>query len=234
MSFEFNRNLDFNQFKRDYAVDKRLHIKNIWPIDAAQSISYCLEKKTEYINAYTAGGENFESTDSKLRGLSQTEYQKFIQRLYHDASQGIGFFYGRRLIKPEDNHTNQTLKNVARYLNSGEVLEKIRYVSGIKDIEFVSCKATRYLPGHFLTRHNDLHEKEHRRLAFVLGFSPKWHPDWGGLLQFYQNDGTPRDAWAPTFNSLNIFDVNHVHAVTHIAPFASAPRLTIAGFFRAK
>jgi Rps23 Pro-64 3,4-dihydroxylase Tpa1-like proline 4-hydroxylase len=53
------------------------------------------------------------------------------------------------------------------------------------------------------------------------------------LLQFYQDDGTPRDALTPSFNAMTLFDVKHVHAVTYVAPFASKPRLAISGWFRA-
>jgi Rps23 Pro-64 3,4-dihydroxylase Tpa1-like proline 4-hydroxylase len=54
------------------------------------------------------------------------------------------------------------------------------------------------------------------------------------LLQFFEDDGTPRDAWAPQFNSMSLFDVRHVHSVTFIAPFALEPRLSLTGWFRAK
>jgi Rps23 Pro-64 3,4-dihydroxylase Tpa1-like proline 4-hydroxylase len=67
-----------------------------------------------------------------------------------------------------------------------------------------------------------------------MNFSPQWHPDWGGMLQFFQDDGTPRDAWAPQFNSLVLFDVAHVHSVTFVAPFAKTPRFAVTGWFRTK
>ena len=75
---------------------------------------------------------------------------------------------------------------------------------------------------------------ERRRLAYVISFTRNWHPDWGGLLQFFEDDGTPRDAWAPMFNSMALFDVRHVHSVTFVAPFHGQPRLSLTGWFRAK
>ena len=53
------------------------------------------------------------------------------------------------------------------------------------------------------------------------------------LLQFFEDNGTPRDAWVPGWNVLSLFDVRHVHSVTYVAPFAGAPRLSITGWFRA-
>jgi len=53
-------------------------------------------------------------------------------------------------------------------------------------------------------------------------------------LQFFEDDGTPRDAWAPVFNSMTLFEVRHIHAVTFVAPFLKQPRLSLTGWFRAK
>jgi Rps23 Pro-64 3,4-dihydroxylase Tpa1-like proline 4-hydroxylase len=125
------------------------------------------------------------------------------------------------------------IQQCVQWLNSTETLNTIKQITGENDIVAASAQATRYYPGHFLTLHNDLHETEQRRVAYVLNLTPDWHPDWGGLLQFYKQDGTPRDAWTPLFNSLVLFDVNHVHAVTYVAPCAFKPRLSITGWFRA-
>jgi Rps23 Pro-64 3,4-dihydroxylase Tpa1-like proline 4-hydroxylase len=66
-----------------------------------------------------------------------------------------------------------------------------------------------------------------------MSFTRNWHPDWGGLLQYYDDDGTPRDTWAPLFNSMTLFDVRHIHSVTFVTPFSTQPRLSLTGWFRA-
>ncbi len=92
-------------------------------------------------------------------------------------------------------------------------------------------KYTRYTAGQYLTRHSDNITEEGRRVAFVFSFSRAWHPDWGGMLQFYEGDGTPRDAWMPEFNTLALFDVRHIHSVSYVAPFAAATRYSLTGWF---
>lgn len=230
---KFSSELDFEKIKQDYSIDNRLQIKDVWSSEVALSISNCLTKEIEYVYGYSSKGRSMEASEAELKSKSPQALQVFTNELYNDASQGIGFFYGRHLVKANNPDTPQLLKDVAQYLNSEELLEKFRYISGKSDITSSNAKASRYLPGNYLTRHNDLHKVENRRLAYVLGFTPSWHPDWGGLLQFYEKNGTPRDAWVPSFNSMMIFDVNHIHAVTYVAPFAVAPRLTITGFFKA-
>jgi Rps23 Pro-64 3,4-dihydroxylase Tpa1-like proline 4-hydroxylase len=154
------------------------------------------------------------------------------------ASKGIGFFYGGYLMahKLDDtgNEKMQFLHSVFEYLNGEEMLSLIREITGNDELKSADAQYTRFTPGQFLTRHRDENTNEQRRFAYVLAFSQNWHPDWGGLLQFFEDDGTPRDAWAPQFNSMSLFDVRHVHSVTFLAPFALEPRLSLTGWFRAK
>lgn len=224
------------QATRDaYQQDKRTRIRGFWQPGHAAAISRCLATETHYLNAYFADGTNRQASDQDLNALPPASRTELQRQIFSQAAQGVGFFYGRHEIDGKSEAGSpETLLRIVDILNSPTMLEKIRNLTGFDDICCASAQATRYLPGNFLTRHNDIKEDEGRRVAYVLNFSPKWHPDWGGLLQFYQYDGTPRDAWVPEFNSLTLFDVNHVHAVTYVTPFAAAPRLAITGWFRNK
>lgn len=233
LNISFSPTLNYNKILQAYAVDKRVQITNVWDVKTAEIISRCLAKEIEYVYAYAYQGNYFEISETELKCFSQSQMSQFTKNLYNDASKGIGFLYGRQLIKDYNLKQPEILKAVSRFLNSEVFLQHIRDISGYSDITMASVKATRYTSGNFLTRHNDINPNENRRLAYVLGFSPHWHPDWGGLLQFYQQNGTPRDAWSPLFNSMSLFDVNHIHAVTFITPYAFTPRYSITGFFRA-
>lgn len=118
-------------------------------------------------------------------------------------------------------------------VNAPETLAQVRALTGFQDITPADGQATRYRGGHFLTRHRDDIPGQDRRVAYVLSLTERWHPDWGGLLQFFEDNGTPRDAWVPGWNVLSLFDVRHVHSVTYVAPFAGAPGLSVTGWFRA-
>ena len=110
----------------------------------------------------------------------------------------------------------------------------VEAVTGHRDIVYASMQATRYIPGNFLTRHNDVVEAEGRLIAYVFGLTSSWHPDWGGLLQFFTPDGKPTQVWTPTINNLVLFEVAQPHAVTYVTPFALAPRYALTGWFRSK
>lgn len=230
MTVLFNPQLSFNHISYDYALDKRTRIQNVLTDESAHSLLKALPQ-VNYDNAYILNGKNTTASIEDLNALSAQDQQRLMHNIYSEASQGVGFYYGRHMLSPKTSHT--ALQAVVDFLNSESTLAKIKEITGIHDIQSASAQATRYVPGNFLTRHNDLHEGEKRRVAYVLNLTQEWHPDWGGLLQFYQANGTPRDAWAPQFNSLSLFDVTHVHAVTFVAPYAAKPRLAITGWFKA-
>jgi SM-20-related protein len=232
MSINFNSSVDTDLIQKEYSHDKRVRISDVLNMDTAGQLAMRVHSDLKFSNAYFENGESKSAAPEELLALSQAQKETFQKNLYANARQGIGFFYERHALSL--NTWDLTIiQQCMQWLNSPETIETIRKISGFEDIISASAQATRFYPGHFLTRHNDVHPSEQRRVAYVLNLTPDWHPDWGGLLQFYQNDGTPRDAWTPLFNSMALFDVNHVHAVTYIAPYANKPRLSISGWFNA-
>ena len=167
--------------------------------------------------------------------MSKTEQRELHSQLMREAGEGLGFLYGGYQLDAERAKAIPELaplQALFEFINGEQMLEFIRNVTGENAIVRADGQATRYTAGHYLTRHRDDPEDEHRRLAYILSLSDHWHPDWGGLLQFYEDDGTPRDAWAPRFNSLSLFNVRHVHSVTYVTPFAREPRLSMTGWFQ--
>lgn len=235
MTLKINENILSADITSPYRIDNRVKIHSFWQHDEAMAISQALAKETKFLNAHFIEGQNKQISDGDFAKLNTQERTELQQKIYSNAADGVGFLYGRHQIAPNPQNTEipELLLSVGDALNTDEMLTKIRSITGHKDICAASAQATRYIPGNFLTRHNDIHQTEQRRVAYVLGFSPKWHPDWGGLLQFYHDNGTPKDAWAPDFNSMTLFDVRHVHAVTFVTPFAPLPRLSVTGWFRA-
>ena len=220
------------QLTQTYANDSRARLEGLLQEQFAVELTKQISSSLGFTNAYMANGQYSTISDEQLKAMQPQQRQAFFKQLYQNASQGVGFFYGRHKLD-ETNDLTSPSQQVMAWLNHADTLNLIKQVSGHQDIVAASAQVTRYTPGHFLTRHNDVNEQEQRRVAYVLNLTPQWHPDWGGLLQFYHQDGTPKDAWTPTFNSLSLFDVNHVHAVTYVAPYAAGPRLAITGWFRA-
>jgi Rps23 Pro-64 3,4-dihydroxylase Tpa1-like proline 4-hydroxylase len=233
-----NRSLDRAALAAKFREDGRIRIETVLDPEIAERIrAACINDVPFQFVAYI-DGKNVKIPPEEMAKFDPERFREFQGKLLDSASKGIGFFYGGYLMahKLDDtsNERMQFLHSVFEYLNSEEMLSFIREITGNDELKSADAQYTRFTPGQFLTRHRDENTTEQRRFAYVLGFSRNWHPDWGGLLQFFEDDGTPRDAWAPTFNSMSLFDVKHVHSVTFVAPFALEPRLSLTGWFRAK
>ena len=125
------------------------------------------------------------------------------------------------------------LADLHRRFNSPEFVAFARALTGDDRIAYVDAQATRFLPGHFLNRHSDQLDRAGRLYAYVLNLCPRWRVEWGGLLQFLDDEGDVTETLTPGFNTLNLFRVPQPHAVSMVSPFAGAPRLSITGWWRA-
>ena len=232
-----NPDLDTDMLATKYREDGRVRITDVLEPAIAARIRSCCKSNVPFNYVAHVDGKNLSISRDEMAQFDQQQLSEFQRKILDAAADGIGFFYCGYLMSQKrddtDDENMQFLHSVFDYLNGDEVLSFIRAITGNDEIRSADAQYTRYTPGHFLTRHRDENSNQRRRVAYVLSLSENWHPDWGGLLQFFEDDGTPRDAWAPQFNALSLFDVRHVHSVTFVTPFAREPRLSLTGWFRA-
>jgi hypothetical protein len=148
-----------------------------------------------------------------------------------------GFQYRYDSIRVPDAATaraklDSLLVAFARFMAEPAALSLFARITGLQDLIFADAQATRYHPGDFLTRHDDDVAGKHRRLAYVLGLTPGWQSEWGGLLLFNDATGGLVDAFLPRFNALSLFAVPQPHSVSYVAPFAQTSRLSVTGWIR--
>ncbi|MFT2091339.1 2OG-Fe(II) oxygenase [Paraglaciecola sp. 2405UD69-4] len=216
--------------RETFLQNGKCRIEEFWEKDSAKSLSSEIST-LPYSLAYSLNGLNREATDKDLAGLNVSQQRELLRSIHQEAAKGSGFLYGRFKISKQ---STGLISDVLKLLNSESVLNFVREISGHTNIIAADAQVTRFAPGNFLTRHSDDLAAEGRKLAYVFSFSEQWHPDWGGLLQFYHQSGEPTDTWRPHFNSLTLFDVKHIHAVTCVAPFAPQNRYSITGWFKSK
>lgn len=126
------------------------------------------------------------------------------------------------------------LKAAFDFVNGETFLGFIRDLIGDDSAAYCDMAATRYLPGHFLTAHDDEAADQHRLCAYVLNLTPKWRADWGGILMFLDDEDHVSEGYVPAFNALNVFTVPQRHAVSLVAPFAQGERISLTGWVRSK
>ena len=227
-----NSDLDLDAITERYRVDQRVRIDNFLTESAANDVLNSLAQQATFDRIFFYQGRYHVFSDKQLEQLPEADRAALEQGLLDQAAQGVGFDY--RALRMDEAHRPQApavLQDLFGEINSAAQLERIHRLSGIPVVS-ADGQFTRYSAGQFLTRHSDRVVEERRRIAYVLNLTPRWHPDWGGLLQFFQQDGVPRDAWEPRFNSLSLFDVTHIHSVTYVTPFAAGERFALTGWYR--
>ena len=164
------------------------------------------------------------------------EQIRILSKVHGEARAGFQFIFDRWRIDVGGQPSPAApdlLAGLHRRFNSPEFLAFARALTGEDRIAYVDAQATRFLPGHFLNRHSDQLDRAGRLYAYVLNLCPRWRIEWGGLLQFLDDDGDVTETLTPGFNTLNLFRVPQPHAVSMVSPFAGAPRLSITGWWRA-
>lgn len=212
----------------------RLHIPGMLNQAGATRLYEHLARELEWSLAVLGDNGAFEVPPDKRREAPQRDRESAAYA-YARAKKGFQFIYEYRNTA---NNTDERardpslLARFADFLNSPEVIGFMRRLTGFEDIAYANAMATRYQPGHFLTAHDDQTDhSRNRRVAFVYNLTPRWEPDWGGLLQFIDSDGHISEAYTPRFNAFNLFKVPQMHSVSFVAPYARAARYSITGWF---
>ena len=229
--------LDLDALKRAWAASGRVHIPNIQTPDSAERFAQALEAHVAWSLTANASGEVFEMPLERLAELDPFERARMatvtadgsIERMqYLYDTWRVSFFVDRGLRE------GNAIEALYDFLNSAPFLDFVRELTGDDRAAFSDAQATRYRRGHFLTAHDDTSAGKQRLCAYVLNFTRHWRADWGGLLQFYDADDNVEAGFTPAFNALNLFAVPRAHAVSYVAPYADADRLSVTGWVRAR
>jgi Rps23 Pro-64 3,4-dihydroxylase Tpa1-like proline 4-hydroxylase len=229
MTIQANDSINVLALKNEFIENSIVRISDFLTSTSIVQLQTSVETKIEYGNAFYLDNQYRQVSDSEIKNLPVASQQQLYRDIHQIAARGEGFLYGRHKI---DKNSIVELKDTLKLINTESILNLIREITKQPALQYADGQATRYRRGDFLTRHIDNVPGETRQIAYVLGLTEAWHPDWGGLLQFFDKNGTPEKSWSPTFNSLTLFDVDKVHSVTSVAPFALKNRHSITGWFR--
>jgi len=76
-------------------------------------------------------------------------------------------------------------------------------------------------------------QEKNRRAAYVLGMTPIWRTEWGGVLLFHDEQQLTIKGLVPRFNCLNLFQVPQLHSVSEVTRSAAYRRYSVTGWLRA-
>jgi SM-20-related protein len=236
MSFHLRSSLSTEAIRADFANQGFAHIANVLPAENAGRIHKSMTENTPWNLVFTDRGRHIDLPGAQVASMPKEKARELQQAIQAQARDSFQYCYNNYPI--HDAHRaglnrGHVLHVFYEWLNGTEFLDFARAATGVGDITFADAQATRFMPGHFLTTHDDESLNKHRRVAYIFNFTRDWRPDWGGYLQLLDDAGDVRRGLMPAFNALNILAVPQKHNVGFVAPFAGGMRLSISGWLRA-
>lgn len=229
-----NPTLDFERLAAAFASQGRIQVPDVLVADAAESLYACLVNEVPWGLAYTDGKQPHFLRSDEIATFDQAAWAEIVGKVHRPTGkyQFMFAYNSYMMLEAYKEHRDPglMLHRVFEFLNSAEFIGLLRRVTRSSEVRFAMAQATRYMPGHFLTKHNDIADKEYRHVAYVLNMTKNWRADWGGLLQFTDEHDNVVETFMPAFNSLTLFSVPMWHHVSYVAPFATLGRYAITGW----
>lgn len=235
MQLQLNPRLDRRLIREVFRRQGRVHIPDVFTAASAAALYDVLSTQTPWQLSLNVQQRHFDLAHEQLMLMPPEKRELMTQAMLQQARHGFQYVFenfplfdlyraGRR---------DHPLLELQEFFDSAGFLDFARELTGFEQIAFADSQATRYLPGHFLTEHDDDVAGKQRLAAYVLGMTPQWRADWGGILQFIADDGHIAEGYVPKFNVLNLFRVPQKHSVSFVAPSAAQPRYSVTGWLRA-
>ena len=231
---EINPDLDVDALAGELARDRRLQIRDIFAPDTAEQIHGMLAAQTPWWLAYNVGDQVQQLSPETLSRMPAGQIEQILGEVVERAQTQYQFVYAfypiiGNYFSPDP---KPPITQLFRFLNTPRVLDWLRRLTGREDVKWVDAQATLYQSGHFLKSHSDKDSTNSRAAAYVLNFTKLWERDWGGYLQFFNEDHDIELALRPIFNAMNVFLVPTDHSVGIVSPFAYGDRLSVTGWLR--
>jgi len=227
---------NIEELAASYAENGFVRINNLFPDNIAESIHQNLANQTPWhiVHADKEGSHLYYRPED-WAGLADDERQTILRNIMVQASEGFSYFYAcypmiQNYLEQRD--PDWPLHAMTEYLNSPEFHNFVKTITNEPSVRKIDGQATLYASGHFLNLHDDMGTEAERRVAYVMGFTKNWTPNWGGQLLMLDENDDSQCGFTPTFNSLTLFKVPRKHIVTQVASFARGGRYSITGWLR--
>jgi Rps23 Pro-64 3,4-dihydroxylase Tpa1-like proline 4-hydroxylase len=236
--FELNPALNREALAEQFSRDGRIQIRDFLTDTAARNILQILSRETPWGLAWRAGANGPHGLRrQQTAAYAPADWQKLSTAVAASMRGGdYAFVYSQyQILTAVQQGWNEHpgLEALIEHINDEPLMELVRQVTATPELRKADAQATLYGPNHFLGMHDDGHVGEGWQIAYVMNFCAEdWRPDWGGYLNFYDEEGDVVAGFKPRFNALNMFRVPQRHNVTYVPPFAPAARFAVTGWFR--
>jgi Rps23 Pro-64 3,4-dihydroxylase Tpa1-like proline 4-hydroxylase len=188
--------------------------------------------RTDWLHAFATDRGILKLTAADKAALSPKAWRKLEAEAHERARRAFQYRYeaipmpdGREALEGDD-----VLTQLAEFLHGESMTRFLESVTCLEGFTFSEGQVTAFGPGDFLTGHDDAVAGRGRLGAMVLGLTPQWRPDYGGLLIFPDDQDRTFCGNVPRFNSLDIFSVPMQHSVSMVTPAAPHRRVSVTGW----
>jgi len=218
-----------------FAAGSHVRIEPVLHANEADLLHHWLAQDAAFSRVLNQGDKVWDLDADARAALDTASQAALLEAVHGQARDGFQFLFDS--LRVSEHPAERTARNwpvdqLVSAFNTEPWLDLFRALTGEPAIRMVDGQTTRYLPGHFLTAHDDNVAGKNRVAAYVLNLTPHWRVEWGGLLMFHDDAGDVVRALSPRHNAMHLFRVPQRHSVSLVAPFAGAPRLAITGWLR--
>lgn len=227
--------LDVSALKQAFKRDRRVRIHDFLDPEVAAALHANLRARTDWLQHINQGDVLYELDRDVRQTMEPAQADALNDAVYASARAGFQFRFEAIRVPDEASAreaSEDPLAAFASFMSSAPVIAMLREVTGAAQITFADAQGTAYSPGDFLTGHDDAVNGKNRHAAYVLGLTPHWRLEWGGLLLFHSHDGQVSHGGVPTFNTLDLFSVPQMHSVAEVTRAAAYRRYSVTGWLR--
>lgn len=219
-----------------YQAEGIVRIGSFLPDEHAADLHRELRARTDWKQIFNSGDKLFELGRDTQEEIDPQRRAELNDAIYAGARAGFQYRFETIRIPDEEvarRASDDSLARLALHLSGGEVRDLLREITGEPAVRFADLQATAYSPGDFLTGHDDQFVGKNRLAAYVLGLTPVWRIEWGGLLIMHGKDPSASRAYPSLMNVLTLFAVPQMHSVSEVSRAAANRRYSVTGWLRA-
>lgn len=230
-----NPDLDLPALASEYTAAGRVRVQHLLADEGVEAFYHHLVGRDDWWQLINTADGVLELDRAARARMTPGERAELDRDVYARAHMGFQYRY-EALRVPDDDDASaddaDLLAEFARLMSSEPMLAMLRTVTGCTELAFTDGQATAYGPGDFLTGHDDDVPGKNRLAAYVFGMTPRWKPEWGGLLLFHGAGEASVAGHVPRFNTLDLFAVPQRHSVSLVTPAAQGSRYAVTGWLR--
>jgi SM-20-related protein len=212
---EINPDIDIEAHAKAFRKHGQVRIPRLFSHGAPDLFHHLTECRDWIQLANKPAGGAYELDWESWTDPASGERARLSPEIFANATDGFQYSYAALLADPA-------------------LLATLTAITGIAKPRFTDGQVTAYGEGDFLTGHDDDLAGSGRRAAFVLGLTPQWRLEWGGLLMFHKLGQVGFSGRGPQFNTLDLFRVPIYHSVSLVSPAAPRRRFSVTGWLSAK